>query len=115
MNSMFIFVQEQKAKNLNGLKSTVKVYDTHDAHSILCVKDDVIYTQNQDKTNTFAINAEGETATPPSVYVPRLIKDNYVYAVSNDGMIYYIDEEIVRIVTQELFADVARGVYIFEL
>lgn len=30
-------------------------------------------------------------------------------------ILYYIDEEIVRIVTQELFADVARGVYIFEL
>ena len=85
------------SKNLNGLKSTIKVYDTHDAHSILFVKDDVIYTQNQDKTNTFAINAEGETATPPSVYVPRLIKDNYVYAVSNDGMIYYIDEENAEI------------------
>ena len=77
------------SKNLNGLKSTVKVYDTHDAHSILCVKDDVIYTQNQDKTNTFAINAEGETATPPSVDIPNLITDNYVYAVSNEGMVYY--------------------------
>ena len=30
-------------------------------------------------------------------------------------ILYYIDEEIVRIVTQELFADVARGVYIFKL
>ena len=27
----------------------------------------------------------------------------------------YIDEEIVRIVTQELFTNVARGVYIIEL
>lgn len=30
-------------------------------------------------------------------------------------ILYYIDEEIVRIVTQELFVNVARGVYIFEL
>lgn len=30
-------------------------------------------------------------------------------------ILYYIDEEIVRIVTQELFANVARGVYIIEL
>ena len=30
-------------------------------------------------------------------------------------ILYYIDEEIVRIVTQELFTNVARGVYIIEL
>lgn len=30
-------------------------------------------------------------------------------------ILYFIDKEIVRIVTQELFADIARGVYIFEL
>ena len=30
-------------------------------------------------------------------------------------ILYYIDEEIVRIVTQELFINVARGIYIFEL
>lgn len=85
------------SKNLNGLKSTIKVYDTHDAHSILFVKDDVIYTQNQDKTNTFAINAEGETATPPSVNVPDWIATNYIHAVSNEGMVYFIDEEKAEI------------------
>ena len=30
-------------------------------------------------------------------------------------IVYYIDEEIVKIVAQELFANVARGVYIIEL
>ena len=30
-------------------------------------------------------------------------------------ILYYIDEEIVRIVVQESFANVARGVYIIEL
>lgn len=30
-------------------------------------------------------------------------------------ILYYIDKEIVRIVTQELFTNVARGVYIIEL
>ena len=30
-------------------------------------------------------------------------------------ILYYIDEEIVRIVTQEPFVNVARGVYVIEL
>lgn len=30
-------------------------------------------------------------------------------------ILYYIDEEIVRIVAQELFVNVARGAYIIEL
>ena len=30
-------------------------------------------------------------------------------------ILYYIDKEIVRIVAQESFANVARGVYIIEL
>ena len=95
---------------LNGVKRDVKVYNTHDAYSVLCVNDDVIYTQNQDKTNTFAINAEGETATPPSVYIPYLIKDNnYVYAVSNDGMIYYWEGTKFEMYNPELGASTTLG------
>ncbi len=30
-------------------------------------------------------------------------------------ILYYIDEEIVRIVTHELFTNIARGVYIIKL
>ncbi|MBR1921616.1 MAG: hypothetical protein IJ829_06405 [Kiritimatiellae bacterium] len=73
---------------LNGLNAQMKVYDAPEAGKVLCVQDGVIYVANQDGSNTFAINAERETAHPPVVDVPDWIATNHVYSVSNDGMIF---------------------------
>lgn len=77
--------------NLNGIKNDIKVYDIKDASKVLCVTNGVIYVQNQEESNTFAINAEGETVSPPPVVVPDEIATNYVHAVSRGGWIYFFD------------------------
>jgi len=56
------------------------------------------------------IHSDGRTLIPIDKIIQIEETDKHKARI-----LYYIDEEIVRIVTQEPFVNVARGVYIIKL
>lgn len=97
--------------NLNGIKNDIKVYDVKDAFSVIGVKRGMFFVQNKEGTNTFAINAEGETIPHSSVTVPNEIATNYVHAVSNDGKIYFWDRTTFKKYIPESNTSIALASY----
>lgn len=109
-NHVYRFTIEN-TNHLNGVKSDIKTYGVKEVSKLLCVRDSFIYVQDRSGNNTFAINAEGENISPPAVNIPRIITDNYVYTVSNDGRIYFWEGAYLKQYYPEYDSSTTVGFY----